>query len=221
MSYRTMAARWSSVMRVNAAAIARLRSAWTAVRSGSASTPAGGCQLSSSNSGYGWTGRRFRARWVSIAALTQIRFSQDFTLPPRNEDRLRYAEKNASWTQSEAWSRSGTMRTTSANNESWYSTTRSLNASRSPDRARSMRMRSRRWTGSSVTVVERRSSTVWGSLRTAMLADVRRGESSIGRETRVRGMRFRLARTSSGGATICDRVEPKWRNGIRDGLKHR
>ena len=43
-----------------------------------------------------------------------------------------------------------------------------------------MRMRSRRWTGSSGTVVERRSSTVGGSLRTAMLADVRRGESSIG-----------------------------------------
>src|SRR5687768_9839846 len=53
-----------------------------------------------------------------------------------------------------------------------------------------MRMRSRRWTGSSVTVVERRSSTVWGSLRTAMLADVRRGESSIGRETRGWDARF-------------------------------
>ena len=78
-----------------------------AVRSGSASDPAGGCQLSSSSSGYGWTGRRFRARWVSIAALTQIRFSHDLTLPPRNEVRLRNAEKNASWTQSDAWSRSG------------------------------------------------------------------------------------------------------------------
>src|SRR6476659_4078727 len=38
-------------------------------------------------------------------------------------------------------------------------------------------MRSRRWTGSSETVVERRSSTVGGSLRTAIL---RPGESSIG-----------------------------------------
>ena len=56
-------------------------------------------------------------------------------------------------------------------------TTRSLNASRSPSRARSSRMRSRRWTGSSETVVERRSSTVGGSLRTAI---VRPGESSIG-----------------------------------------
>ena len=63
--------------------MARLRSAWTAIRSGSASTPVGGCQLSSSSSGYGWTGRRLRARWVSIAALTQIRFSHDLTLPPR------------------------------------------------------------------------------------------------------------------------------------------
>ena len=33
--------------------------------------------------------RRFRARWVSIAALTQIRLSHDLTLPPRNESRLR------------------------------------------------------------------------------------------------------------------------------------
>src|SRR4051812_46729341 len=38
-------------------------------------------------------------------------------------------------------------------------------------------MRSRRWTGSSVTVVERRSSTIRGPLRTAIS---RRGESSIG-----------------------------------------
>ena len=62
----------------------RVRSARTAVRSGSASSPAGGCQLSSSSSGYGWTGRRLRARCVSIAALTQIRLSHDLTLPPRN-----------------------------------------------------------------------------------------------------------------------------------------
>src|SRR4051812_49622591 len=40
---------------------------------------------------------------------------------------------------------------------------------------------SRRWTGSSVTVVERRSSTVGGSLRTAIL---RLGESSIGSRAR-------------------------------------
>ena len=51
--------------------------------SGSTSGPAGGCQLSSSSSGYGWTGRRRRARWRSIAALTAIRFSQLLTLPPR------------------------------------------------------------------------------------------------------------------------------------------
>src|SRR6188472_3145207 len=69
------------------------------------------------------------------------------------------------------------MRTTNAKSESWYRRTRSLKASRSPPRARSRRMRSRRWTGSSVTVVERRSSTVGGSLRTAIL---RLGESSIG-----------------------------------------
>ena len=96
-----------------------MRSVSSAVRSGSASIPAGGCQLSSSSSGYGWTGRRLRARWVSIAALTQIRLSHDLTLPPRNEVRLRNAEKNASWTQSDAWSRSGTIRTTSANSWSW------------------------------------------------------------------------------------------------------
>ena len=47
---------------------------------------------------------------MSIAALTQIRLSHDFTLPPRNEVRFRNAEKNASWTQSDAWSRSGTIR---------------------------------------------------------------------------------------------------------------
>ena len=58
---------------------------------------------------------------MSIAALTQIRFSQDLTLPPRNERRLRNAEKNASWTASDAWSRSGTIRTTSAKSWSWYS----------------------------------------------------------------------------------------------------
>src|SRR3954451_15408381 len=139
--------------------------------------PAGGCHVSSSSSGYGWTGRRFLARCWSIAALTQIRLSQDLTLPPRNEVRLRYAEKKASWTASDAWSRSGTIRTTRANSWSWYSVTRSLNASRSPSLARSRREMSRRWTGSSVTVVERRSSTVGGSLRTAIL---RLGESSIG-----------------------------------------
>src|SRR6185369_1736764 len=44
-------------------------------------------------------------------------------------------------------------------------------------------MRSRRWTGSSGTVVERRSSTIRGSLRTAIL---RRGESSIGPAARRR-----------------------------------
>ena len=86
---------------------------------GSASLPAGGCQLSSSSSGYGWTGRRLRARWMSIAALIAIRWSHDLTLPPRNEVRLRNAEKNASWTQSDAWSRSGTIRTMSANSWSW------------------------------------------------------------------------------------------------------
>ncbi len=108
--------RWSSVIRVIASPSSRLRSAPTAMRSGSASSPAGGCQLSSSSSGYGWDGRRLRARWVSIAALTQIRLSHDLTLPPRNDVRFRNAEKNASWTASDAWSRSGTMRTTSANN---------------------------------------------------------------------------------------------------------
>src|SRR6476619_5848765 len=57
-----------------------------------------------------------------------------------------------------------------------------------------MRMRSRRWTGSSGTVVERRSSsTVGGSLRTAIVADVRPGESSIGRQTQGQGHGFRLA----------------------------
>ena len=68
-----------------------------AVVTGSASSPAGGCQLSSSSSGYGWTGRRLRARWMSIAALTAIRFSHDLTLPPRKPARLRKALKNASW----------------------------------------------------------------------------------------------------------------------------
>ena len=32
---------------------------------------------------------------------------------------FRKAEKNASWTASEAWSRSGTIRATSANSWSW------------------------------------------------------------------------------------------------------
>jgi len=55
--------------------------------------------------------------------------------------------------------------------------------SQSTARARSRRMRSRRWTGSSETVVKRRSSTVGGSLRTEIL---RRGESSIGSVARRR-----------------------------------
>ena len=107
-------------------------------------------------------------------------------------------------------------------------TTRSLNASRSPSRARSSRMRSRRWTGSSVTVVERRSSTVGGSLRTAIL---RLGESSIGSaRDAVPDRRFRRRRelpgrpcraAGRGEALRCARRGPKWRNGRRDGLKHR
>ena len=60
-----------------------------------------------------------RARWMSIAALIAIRLSHDLTLPPRNAARLRKAEKNASWTQSDAWSRSGTIRTIRANSWSW------------------------------------------------------------------------------------------------------
>ena len=60
-----------------------------AVWPGSASSAAGGCQLSSSSSGYGWTGRRLRARWMSIAALTAMRLSHVLTLPPRNPARLR------------------------------------------------------------------------------------------------------------------------------------
>ena len=101
-------------MPASASLIARWRSVVRAVVTGSASVPAGGCQLSSSSSGYGWTGRRLRARWMSIAALIAIRWSHDFTLPPRNPARLRKAEKNASWTQSDAWSRSGTIRTINA-----------------------------------------------------------------------------------------------------------
>src|SRR3954469_6106759 len=131
-----------------------------------------------------------------MAALTQIGLSQDLTLPPRNEVRLRYAEKKASWTASDAWSRSGTIRTTRANSWSWYSVTRSLNASRSPSLARSRREMSRRWTGSSVTVVERRSSTVGGSLRTAIL---RLGESSIG----LRARRPRYGPGSCGTLRAC------------------
>ena len=77
--------------------------------------PAGGCQLSSSSSGYGCEGRRFLSRCWSIAALIAIRLSHERTDPPRNERMLRYAEKKASWTASDAWSRSGTIRATSAN----------------------------------------------------------------------------------------------------------
>ena len=64
-------------------------SAVSEVVSGSAASPAGGCQVSSSSSGYGSAGRRLRSRWASIAALIAIRLSHDLTLPPRKPDMLR------------------------------------------------------------------------------------------------------------------------------------
>jgi hypothetical protein len=52
-----------------------------------------------------------------------------------------------------------------------------------------------------------------------MLADVRRGESSIGRETQGSVAEFRSAALLTGRYDT-QRARPKWRNGIRDGLKH-
>ena len=124
---------------------------------------------------------------MSIAALIAIRLSHDLTLPPRNavEVPVRREERllDGSRTPGRGPGPSARSARTAGPGSS---TTRSLNASRSPSRARSSRIRSRRWTGSSGTVVERRSSTVRGSLRTAI---VRRGESSIGPRARRLGGR--------------------------------
>src|SRR4051812_19926394 len=74
-------------------------------------------------------------------------------------------------------------------------------------------MRSRRWTGSSGTVVERRSSTVGGSLRTAYL---RLGESSIG-PGRDGARPLLVPDPGQGRRTLA--AVPEWRNGRRDRLK--
>ena len=86
-----------------------------AVCSGLSDSSVGGCQLSSSHSGYGSAGRRFLTRSVSVAALSAMRVSQLRNESPRNRARLRYAEKKASCTASAAASRSPSIRTVTPN----------------------------------------------------------------------------------------------------------